>query len=46
LVDKRLVADVEQKRPNLVSVLENYEREIERLRQLNRTNDENVRSSI
>jgi len=43
LVDKRLVADVEQKRPNLVSVLENYEREIERLRQLNRTNDENIR---
>ncbi|CAF4334010.1 unnamed protein product, partial [Adineta steineri] len=49
LVDKRLITDVEglcdsssNQRCRLISILEKYEHELDRLRQVNRTNDDTV----
>ncbi|CAF0900307.1 unnamed protein product [Adineta steineri] len=50
LVDKRLITDVEglcdsssNQRCRLISILEKYEHELDRLRQVNRTNDDTIR---
>jgi hypothetical protein len=45
LVDKRLIPDIEEssnQQRRLVSILEVYEHELDRLRQIIRTNDDNV----
>ena len=50
LVDKRLISDLEcssngNQKHHLVSILQVYEHELDRLRQIIRTNDETVRIS-